>query len=243
MHEEIGHHSIWNWPIVGPVHADTILTTWIAMAIVIPLLIWVGRSYGAPRASRTQTVLEGLINYISDLVVSTVGRQGEPFVPFFIALFVFLIALNEIGFLPLKQLGLPFGGSPTADLNTASAYAIMIFVLIQVSGIRKSGLGFYGHLLKPVPYMLPINLLEEVVRPITLALRLFFNILIGELLLIVIAVIITSQIKIGPVDVSLFAAVMPLFITIFNFLIGLLQAFVFVLLSIVYLSLALADEH
>ncbi|MGC2128610.1 MAG: FoF1 ATP synthase subunit a, partial [Candidatus Aquilonibacter sp.] len=135
------------------------------------------------------------------------------------------------------------GGSPTADLNTAAALAVLVFVLIQYSGIRREGLGFYKHLVKPMSFMLPLNLLEEVIRPVTLTLRLFFNIFIGELLLFVVVQIITNKIKIGAFDLSLAAAIGPFFIEIFNFLIGLLQAFVFALLSIVYLSLALADEH
>jgi len=243
LHEQIGEHPLWHFPVLGTVHSDTILTTWLVMLVALPLFAWVGRSYRSAFVSRRQTVIEGLINYIADLVVGTIGKKGEPFVPFFIALFVFIFLLNEVGFLPFKPLGLPFGGAPTADLNTTAAYAIMVFFVIQVSGIRKEGLRFYGHLFKPFVVMFPINILEEILRPTTLALRLFFNIFIGELLLFVIYEIITARIKIGAFNLSLAASVMPFALQIFNFLIGALQAFVFVLLSIVYLSLALAEEH
>jgi F-type H+-transporting ATPase subunit a len=128
-------------------------------------------------------------------------------------------------------------------LNTAAALAVLVFVLIQVSGIRKNGLGFYKHLVTPFAAMLPLNVLEELLRPTTLAARLFFNIFVGELLLFVVIQIITAQVKIGAFDLSLAAAIGPFFLEIFNFLVGLLQAFVFGLLSIVYLSLALADDH
>jgi F-type H+-transporting ATPase subunit a len=244
LHTQVGEHALWHVPVLGTVHSDTVLTTWLVMLVTLPLFAWIGASYRSARVNKRQTFLEGVINYFADLAYSSMGKKAEPFVPFFIALVIFIFLLNEFGAFPFKEpLALPFGGSPTADLNTAAALAVLVFVLIQISGIRREGIGFYKHLVRPMPGMLPLNLLEEVIRPITLALRLFFNIFIGELLLFVVVQIITNQIKIGAFDLSLAAAVGPFFIEIFNFLIGLLQAFVFALLSIVYLSLALADEH
>jgi F-type H+-transporting ATPase subunit a len=91
--------------------------------------------------------------------------------------------------------------------------------------------------------MIPINLIDEFARPITLTLRLFFNIFVGELLLFVIASIINAKIMIGPINLSLAVTILPFFIQIFNFFIGTVQAFIFTLLGVVYLSLATADEH
>jgi len=214
------------------------------MIVVLPVLVWVGRSYRSAFVGRSQTVTEGLVNYFADLAYGSMGKRAEPFVPFFIALVVFIFVLNEFGVFPFKVLGLPFGGSPTADLNTCAAYAVMVFVVIQISGIRKDGIGFYKHLFAPFAVMAPINVLEEILRPTTLALRLFFNIFIGELLLFVVVQIIAAHVNVGPVNLSLVVAILgPFVVQIFNFLIGALQAFVFVLLSIVYLSLALGDDH
>jgi len=242
VHEQIGEHTLWNVPVLGTVHADTVLTTWIIMLIALPLFWWVAASYRSPKVNRRQTIFEGIVNYFADLAHNTIGKSAEAFVPFLIALFVFIFMLNEFGMFPFKEFGLPFGGAPTADINTTVAYAVMVFVLIQVSGIRKMGLGFYKHLLQPFWLMAPINLLEEFLRPTTLALRLFFNILVGELLIVVVYQIIASHVTVGGFNLSLAAAVGPFFIQIFNFLVGILQAFVFVLLTIVYFSLALADD-
>ena len=242
MKEGIGAHSVWTVPVLGTLHADTILTTWLAMIVALALLAYVGSSYRSPRAGRTQTVFEGIIDYIADMVHGSLGKSGEPFVPFFIALFIFIFLLNQFGVFPFKALGLPFGGSPTADLNTAAAFALMVFVLIQVVAIRKKGLGAYKHIFEP-PFLAPINLLEEIVRPVTLAARLFFNIFVGELLFIIIASIVTAKVSVGPVNLSLVVSVLPFFIQFFNFFVGTVQAFVFTLLGIVYLSLATADEH
>ena len=243
MKEEIGAHSLWHVPVLGTVHADTVLTTWLAMVVTLLFLGWIGNSYRSPRATKRQTVFEGIINYVADLVHGTLGPRGEPFVPFFIALFIYLFVLNQFGLFPFKALGLPFGGSPTADLNTTVPYALMIFFMIQFVAVRRFGLRYYGHLAKPFVWLLPINTLEELARPATLAARLFFNIFVGELLLFVIASIINSKITIGAFNLSLAASVAPFFIVFFNIFVGTVQAFIFTLLGIVYMSLATAEDH
>jgi F-type H+-transporting ATPase subunit a len=243
LHEEIGAHSLWMLPVIGTVHADTVLTTWLAMAAALGFLAWIGLSYRSPHVGKKHTVFEGVINYIADMVHGSLGKGGEPFVPFFIALFIYLFLLNQFGILPFKALGLPFGGSPTADLNTTVPYALMIFLMIQVVAIRKNGFGTYAHLAKPFPWLFPINLLEELARPLTLAARLFFNIFVGELLFIIIGSIIEAKVKIGAFNLSYAVSVLPFFIQFFNFFVGTVQAFVFTLLGIVYLSLATAEDH
>jgi F-type H+-transporting ATPase subunit a len=244
VHEQVGAHLTWQWPVIGSVHADTILTTWLVMLVSLVYLGWLGRSYGERvRVGKRQATFEGIVNYLADLTVSTIGRHGERFVPIFVGMFFFIFILNQIGFFPFKQLGLPFGGSPTADLNSTVAFALLVFFGIQFVAIRQSGIKAYAHLFKPFPILFPLNLIEELARPVVLALRLFFNIFVGELLLFVVATIIASNVSVGPVNLSLGAAVVPFFLQFFNFFVGTLQAFVFTLLSIVYLSLATAEEH
>jgi F-type H+-transporting ATPase subunit a len=243
VHEGIGEHPTWQLPLLGAVHADTILTTWVAMLIAIAFFFWLGQSYKTNRVNKLQATFEGIVNFLSDLAVGTLGPKGERFVPIFVGIFFFVWILNEFGLLFLKSYGLPFGGSPTADLNTTAAFAITVFLGIQFLAIRKSGIRAYAHLFKPYVFLFPINLIEEVARPVVLAMRLAFNILAGELLLFVIATVIISNVQVGPVNVSVLASVAPVGIEFFNFAIGTIQAFVFTLLSIVYLSLATADEH
>jgi F-type H+-transporting ATPase subunit a len=243
LQEQIGAHSLWTLPLIGTVHADTVLTTWLAMAVALVFLAWVGNSYRSPRVGKAQTVFEGVITYVADMVYGSLGKGGEPFVPFFIALFIYLFLLNQFGVFPFKAFGLPFGGSPTADLNTTVPYALVIFFMTYVVAIRKKGLGAFAHLLKPFPVLLPLNILEEAMRPVTLAARLFFNIFVGELLFIIIASIIEAKVSVGPFNLSFAVSVLPFFIEFFNFFVGTIQAFVFTLLGIVYLSLATAEDH
>ncbi|HTU82017.1 MAG TPA: F0F1 ATP synthase subunit A [Candidatus Acidoferrales bacterium] len=243
MQEHLGEHAHWHLPVIGDVHADTILTTWLVMIIALAFFGWIGHSYRSAYQSKRQIILEGVVNYIADLATSALGPRGEPFIPFFIALFVFIFLLNQFGMLPFKVFGLPFGGSPTADLNTTVPLAAMVFVLTWWAGFRVHGLKQFAHLGKPFLWLFPINTLEELARPVTLAARLFFNIFVGELLFIIVASIVEAQVKIGPVDLSLAVTVLPFFIQFFNFFVGTVQAFVFTLLAIVYLSLSIADDH
>lgn len=243
MHEQIGEHFLWHLPVLGPVHADTIMTTWLVMIIALLFFGWIGASYRSPYVSKRQVVLEAVFNYIADLVTSVLGESGEGFVPFFVALFLFIFLLNQFGVIPFKAFDLPFGGSPTADLNTVVPLALVVFFMIQIVAFRKKGLSYLGHVFKPFPALLPINILDEILRPITLAARLFFNIFVGELLFVIVTSIILARISIGAFNLSLGVAFVPLLIQFFNFFVGTIQAFVFTLLAIVYLSLALADEH
>jgi F-type H+-transporting ATPase subunit a len=213
------------------------------MIVAIAFFWWLGSSYKSNRVRKTQATFEGIIQFLSDLAVGTIGPRGESFVPIFVGIFLFIWILNEFGVLFLKALGLPFGGSPTADLNTTAAFAACVFFGIQFLAIRKSGIKAYAHLFKPYAALFPINLIEELARPVVLAMRLAFNILAGELLLFVVATIIVANVKVGPVNISVLSAVAPVGIEFFNFLIGTIQAFVFTLLSIVYLSLATSEEH
>jgi F-type H+-transporting ATPase subunit a len=121
-------------------------------------------------------------------------------------------------------------------------------LLIQVVGIRNKGLGFYKHLvIKPLGLgipMLPFMLIDELARPVTLAMRLFGNIFAGEVLLVVSAAIIVAGIYVGPVPISKLANAAPLLIYGFNMIIGTIQAVVFTLLTIGYLVVPTEEtEH
>lgn len=243
MHEHIGAHYTWHLPVLGIVHADTVMTTWLVMIVALAFFAWIGASYRSPYVAKRHAVVEGIINYISDLTTGTLGAAGEPFVPFFVALFIFIFLLNQFGMLPFKALGLPFGGSPTADINTTIPLALVVFMLIQITAVRQKGLKYFLHVARPFWFLTPINVLEELVRPVTLCARLFFNIFVGELLFVIVASIVVAHVRIGWFDLSLSVTFVPFLIQLFNFFVGTVQAFVFTLLAIVYMSLALTEEH
>ena len=211
------------------VHIDTVVITWLAMALALLVVGLLAASHPITVVSKRYSIMELVVSYMTELTTGILGKNGAPFVPYIISLFVFILLLNEIGLFPL------IGKSPTADINTTAALAVTTILLIQFVGIRNHGLGYYKHLfVKPWIlgiFMLPINIIDELARPVTLAMRLFGNIFAGEVLLLVIAGVINAHLGV----ISHVANIGPLFIFAFNMLIGVIQAMVFTLLTIAYL--------
>ena len=233
MKETVGSHPLWHLPFMpapfNTVHADTVIITWIAMALALAIVGLLAATHPVTVVSKRYSVMELIVSYLADTTTGILGRNGLPFVPFIISLFVFILLLNEVGLFPL------IGKSPTADLNTTAALAVTTILLIQIVGISRHGLGYYKHLvIKPLVLgilMLPINIIDELARPVTLAMRLFGNIFAGEILLLVVAVIIDANLGI----ISKGAVVAPILIYAFNLAVGVIQAAVFTLLTIAYL--------
>jgi|GEM_PF-555394 len=199
MQETVGTHPLWHLAYVparfSTVHADTVIVTWIAMAFAILTVGLLASTHPITVLSKRYSVMELLVSFLSETTTGILGRNGLPFVPFIISLFVFILLLNEIGLFPL------IGTSPTADLNTTAALAITTILLIQIVGISRHGLAYYKHLvIKPLLLgllLLPINIIDEIARPITLTLRLFGNIFVGEILLVVVGAIIVAGISLA----------------------------------------------
>lgn len=233
MQETVGTHPLWHIPYVpapfNTVHADTVIITWIAMAFALLIVGLLASTHPITVVSKRYSVMELIVSYLAETTTGILGKNGLPFVPFIISLFVFILLLNEVGLFPL------IGKSPTADLNTTAALAVTTILLIQIVGISRHGLGYYKHLIiKPLLLgilMLPINIIDELARPVTLAMRLFGNIFAGEILLLVVAVIINAHLGI----ISTGAVAAPILIYAFNLAVGVIQAAVFTLLTIAYL--------
>jgi F-type H+-transporting ATPase subunit a len=240
MQEKIGEHPLWNLRFLpapfNTVHADTIVITWIAMAIVLVAVGLLAATHPLTNLSKRYSFMELIITGIGSQVETILGRNGLPFVPFIISLFLFIFVLNEIGLFPFV------GRSPTSDINTTAALAIFVIVLIQVVGVARKGIGYFGHLvIRPLGLgipMLPIMLIDELARPVTLAMRLFGNIFAGEILLVVAGVVMVANLGI----ISTLAHGAPVVIYAFNMFIGLIQAVVFTLLTIAYLITPTSDE-
>ena len=241
MHESIGDHPLWHISFMpapfNTVHADTVIITWIGMAIVLIAVGILARVHPVTKLSKRYTFMELIVTAISGQVDTILGKNGVPFVPFIISLFMFIFVLNEIGLFPFV------GKSPTADINTTAALAIFAILLVQGVGIARKGLGYFGHLVvRPLGLgipLLPIMIIDELARPVTLAMRLFGNIFAGEILLVVIAAVIVGHLGI----ISTLANIGPILIYPFNMFVGAIQALVFTLLTIAYLITPTSDEQ
>jgi len=216
-----------HWHVFGvTLNGDTITATLIAGAVVIALGVMVARRANARKPTRLQLVWETLVEQVEYQIEDTMGVRTAPWaVPFALALFVFILTANWLAVIPTGHHP-EYAPPPASDVNLTYALALTVIVTMHVSGIRKRGVrGYYGHLFEKPRVMIPLRFVEELIKPVTLSLRLFGNIFAGTIM------------------VALIAA-MPAFVLwlpevlwkLFDMFIGLIQAFIFGLLTVIYLS-------
>lgn len=222
---EVGGHI--EWHVFGLTwNVDTILGTLIAGAVIIGLGLYMRAHLSSTKPTGVQLFFETVTSQVEEQVESTMGVRTAPFVvPMAIALFLFILIANWLAIVPTGHHP-EYAPPPASDANLAYALALLVIVTMHVTGIRKKGFGgYYHHLLTPHWIMFPINLIEELVRPVTLALRLFGNIFSG--------VIMVSLIALFPAYILWAPDVIW---KLFDMFIGLIQAFIFALLTILYFS-------
>lgn len=222
---EIVHYFGQEWAPGVIIHMQTMYMTWITMAIVF-LLFFVASRNPKLVPSGLQNVMEFFIDFLNGLMEGTLGMKGAKYMaPFMITLFMFILVGNEIGMLP--QVGVHWT-SPTNDINTTIALALTVSLGVYVVGICQHGMGHFKHFISPSPAFLPLHLLEEITKPLTMALRLFGNILAGEILLIVLY--------------QLSPWIVPEFWVMFSLFIGFLQAFIFTMLALTSYAIVFAHH-
>lgn len=220
---------------------DTLWATGVAMVIVIALGLAVRARATAGVPGKLQLVWEMGVQAIRTQVEGSIGPRGAAVVPLAMALFVFILAAN---WLTTFETGAKYEalGPPAGDINFTLALAIVVIVPVHIASIRARGLrGYVGHYFRPYKVLFPINLVEEVAKPITLALRLFGNLLSSVLMVALIAALgvwTISHVPIGEASTFLLSAVWKLF----DLLIGAIQAFIFALLTILYFDSALSTD-
>jgi F-type H+-transporting ATPase subunit a len=231
---EVGKHV--QWHVFGvTLNGDTITSTLVAGALVIGLGLWVRRKISMREPNGTQVFFETVTEQVESQVDETMGIKTAPFVvPLAMALFLFILFANWLSILPVFHANhgeyLP---PPAADVNLTYALALLVIVMMHVTGVRKKGFrGYYHHLVTPSVAMLPINIIEEIVRPVTLALRLFGNIFSGTIMVALIGLFPAAILWAPDVIWKLF-----------DMFIGLIQAFIFGLLTILYFASARPAEE
>ena len=229
---------------------DTIWVTVVAGLIVVGLGFWVRNALTKQTEdhvpTKLQLVWETIVGQVTTQVEENLGKVNPFVVPLAVALFFFILIANWIEVIPTeinsKTHLLP---SPTADTNLTYAMAILVMGGVWTFSIRERGFkGWVQHYFEPVPWMFPLEILQDLLKPITLALRLFGNIFAGGIMIALIAGMVSlvpGNIPVGPVLTVIFNVIWKLFDTIF---LGGLQAFIFALLTVLYFGMAGAhDDH
>lgn len=226
--DKIGHHITVH---IGGLafNIDTIWSTVLAAVIVLGLGLLLRRRVTTGVPGKLQLIWESVVQQVRDQVEAQIGPTAPFVVPLAISLFMFILVANWIELVPTME-KLP---SPTADVNVTFALALVVIIWMHVVSIRRKGLKQYlGHFAKPFVALTPINIIEELAKPITLALRLFGNIFSGSIMVILIGLF--------PYFIVPFPnAVWKLF----DMGIGVIQAFIFALLTVLYFSSAVETEE
>lgn len=234
-------------PLLGPLRiTETMAVSWLVMLVITGLCIWLTRDLRVENISKRQAVAEMLVEMANNFVVGNMGEKFRYFVPFVAGLFASSMVSNLIGLLGFR--------SPTADLSTEAAWALVVFILITKQKIKTSGLG--GYLLdftKPIPILAPINVLGEVAVPVAMAFRHFGNILSGFVvnILLYAALAGASSALLGLLpgilgdvlaQIPILDVGIPAVLSVyFDWVSGVLQAFIFCMLTIMFIGNA-AEE-
>lgn len=152
--EELNCETVFTIPLFGgiPVY-ESVVVTWIIMAVVFLLCILLSRNLSVENPSRRQVVVETAIKGLNDFFTETVGEKGKAYIPYLSAIAIYIGIANLIGLLGFKP--------PTKDMNVTATLALMSIVLIEVAGIRARGTkGWLKSFAEPMPIILPINILE-----------------------------------------------------------------------------------
>lgn len=228
---------------------NSILYGWFATLVIIALLIWVARRITVKPQGGIIQFIEAGVDFISNLVENSFDDKkiGRKYVPYFVTIFFFIMLNNWLGLLPFVGEGFRSGENPllrpfTGDLNATLALGVFTMAFVYYSSIREAG-GFFKYLRhffignpkNPLYFVIGVlEMFTDLTRVISLSLRLFLNVTIGEILISVFAYL-------GHV----LAPVTALPFTLLEIFVGALQAYIFVILSTMYLAIAVnhATEH
>ena len=217
MLEELNCKTVFTIPIFGGLDiSESTVITWFIIAFVAVLCMILVRNLSVESPSKKQQVLELAVGGLYNIFDGLLGKAGRRYIPYLMSVLIYLGISNVIGILGVKP--------PTKDMNVTAALALMSIILIEYAGIHaKGGRGFIKSFAQPMAIMTPINILEVFIRPLSLCMRLFGNILGGFVVMELIKYFVPAII---PIPFSFY----------FDIIDGLIQAYVFVFLTSLFIK-------
>ncbi|MHB1653172.1 MAG: F0F1 ATP synthase subunit A [Desulfitobacteriaceae bacterium] len=234
-------------------HGRTLVMTWIVMAAMLVFIYLGVRRLTSGKPGKMQNVLEWVVDFVGKLVSDNMDYdRTRPLFSYLLTLIMFIFFSNMLGLFPnltfnllehfhveTAQLNKIFEGatmaSPTADINTTLALAIMTIIIVIAMGIKQKGIHYFHHFIEPLPIFLPIHLIDTLSKPMTLAFRLFGNIFAGEVLIKVILMLPGIWVLPGIIPNTIWLS--------FSLFIGAIQSFVFTVLTTAYVAQAISESH
>ena len=224
---EVGKHLYWD---IGSyrIHGQVFIVSWLVILALL-IIAFVGTRNLSRIPKGIQNFMEFVLEFLQDIAKTQIGEhEYRPWVPYVATIFLFILGSNWAGALiPWKLISLPEGelAAPTNDINTTVALAFLTSISYFYAGLSKNGLGYFSRYVEPTPILLPINILEDFTKPLSLSFRLFGNVLADELV------------------VSVFTLLVPILIPLPVMILGLfassIQALIFATLSAAYIGEAL----
>jgi F-type H+-transporting ATPase subunit a len=220
LQEELNCETVFTIPIFGGIEVkESIVVSWIVMAVIVLLSIILTRNLKVDHISKRQAAVEWAVIKLNSMIEGIIGPEGKAFIPYLVTVLIFIGLSNIIGIFGFKP--------PTKDINVTAALALMSIVLVEGAGIRRRGVrGWLHSFAEPVGVIAPLNILEIGIRPLSLCMRLFGNVL-GAFIIM-----------------KLIEAIVPVFVPLifsfyFDLFDGLLQAYVFVFLTSLFIKEAI----
>ena len=234
-------------PVLGQLKiSETMIISWIVMILITGLCIWLTHDLKEENISKRQAVAELLVEQANKFVIGNMGEKFRYMIPFVAALFATSVVSNLISLVGLR--------SPTSDLSTEAAWAVVVFIMITAQKIKTSGFGGYlKGVTQPIPVMTPFNILSELATPVSMACRHFGNILSGVVIngLIYGALAVASSALLGLIpglvgdvlsQIPVLDVGVPAILSVyFDWFSGIMQAFIFCMLTVMYIANA-AEE-
>ncbi|WP_455543631.1 F0F1 ATP synthase subunit A [Intestinibacter sp.] len=214
--------------------SETVVTSWIIMAFLIIVSFFLTRNLKVIPTSKVQIMLEYAVTTLKNLVEGNMGKDVFKKMPnmfYYIgSLFLFFVCSNLIGLVGFK--------SPTTDVDTTLGWALLTVFLIYFEGMKAKGFAYWKGLLEPVPFLLPLNIVSEIATPISLTFRPFGNILGGTVIMGLLYQLLAYISTLIPgVSIPFLQLVIPVPLHLyFDLFAGCLQAFIFVMLTMVFVS-------
>lgn len=216
--------------------STTVTTSWLIIAALAIASYFLTRNLKKVPTSKVQIMLEIAVTSLRNLVKATMGEKAVKsmpnMVPYIGSLFVFFVCSNLAGLLGFR--------SPTTDVDTTLAFSLITVFLIYYGGVKDKGPGYFKGLLEPIPLMLPMNLVGEIARPISLTFRPFGNILGGAVIMSLVYQFLGYVSTLIPgVTIPFGQLIIPVPLHLyFDLFAGVLQSFIFVMLTMVFVGSA-----
>lgn len=205
---EVGKHLYWQ---IGDysIHGQVFIVSWLVIVILLAIS-FAGTRNLKKVPGNFQNFMEFILEFLQDIAKNQIGEhEYRSWIPYISTLFLFILGSNWAGALiPWKLIVLPEGelAAPTNDINTTVALSLLTSFAYFYAGLRKNGLGYFLRYVEPTPILLPINILEDFTKPLSLSFRLFGNILADELVVSVFTLLVPILIPLPVMILGLFAS-------------------------------------